>query len=76
MKNADRGYGKIIAELASKDVPADLDARHVEAFLRLQYHTLNHLDRATFRREIKIAIACIAEGGLEEAETLAESYGL
>jgi hypothetical protein len=76
LKNAERGYGRIIAELAPQDAPADLDARHIEAFMRLQYGTLDHLDRATFRREIKIALACIAEGGNDDAEALAESYGL
>lgn len=52
------------------------DPRHIEAFLRLQYGTLDHLDRDTFREEAKIASECADVGGLEAAEDLAISYGL
>lgn len=52
------------------------DPRHVEAFMRLQYGTLDHLDAATFETEVCIANACIAECGEGEAEALALSYGL
>lgn len=52
------------------------DPRHIEAYMRIQYSTLDHLDRATFRREAKIAAACIDEGGVEMAEATAKSYGL
>lgn len=52
------------------------DPRHIEGFMRLQYSTLDHLDKATFRREVQIAAACIDEGGVEGAEQLAQSYGL
>lgn len=52
------------------------DPRHIESFIRIQYHTLGHLDRATIRREIKIAVACIQQGGIAQAESCARSFGL
>lgn len=52
------------------------DPRHIEAFVRLEYSTLSHLDLRTLRREARIAADCIALGGVEEAETLAKSFGL
>jgi hypothetical protein len=52
------------------------DPRHIEAFVRLQYSTLCHLDKDTLRREAQIAAGCIAEGGKETAEAIAQSFGL
>lgn len=63
-------------ELISSIAPAEYDPRHIEGYMRLQYSTLDHLDRATFRREVKIAIGCIDEGGRDMAEANARSYGL
>jgi hypothetical protein len=62
------------AELIQRTEPT-LDPRHVEAYMRLQYGTLDHLDRATFEREVRVAADCVrfdAQG----AEDLARSYGL
>ena len=57
-------------------VPAGVDARHIEGYIRLQYSTLGHLDWPTIRREVKIALGCIKEGGIEAAERNAKSFGL
>lgn len=47
----------------------------VEASMRLQFGTLDHLDRDEFRREIEVAKACESESpGYLRA--VAESYGL
>ena len=54
----------------------DYDPRHIEGYMRLQYSTLDHLDAATFAREVKIAIGCIEYGGVEAAERNAQSFGL
>lgn len=54
----------------------DYDPRHIEAFIRLQYRTLDHLSEDDFKRELAIGIGCIDEGGKEAAEDLARSYGL
>lgn len=52
------------------------DPRHIEAYVRLQYSTLDHLDRATLALEAEIAAECVTVGGIEAAERLAQSYGL
>lgn len=57
-------------------VPHGVDPRHLEAYIRLQYSTLSHLDWRTIRREVKIGLGCIREGGVEEAEKCAQSFGL
>lgn len=52
------------------------DPRHIEAFVRLQYGPLDHLDRNTLREEAKVAAQCVTVGGVDAAEELAVSYGL
>lgn len=64
------GYGEQI-----QAVVPDCDPRHVEAFMRLEYGTLDHLDRAKFAREARTAALCTREDP-ETAEMLARSYGL
>lgn len=59
-----------------KQLQPDHDPRHIEAFVRLEYGTLNHLPIETLRREAKIAAACIVAGGVENAERTAQSFGL
>lgn len=54
----------------------EADPRHIEAFMRLEHPTLNHLSAAEFAEEINIGLACIAEVGDEEAERTAQSFGL
>ena len=56
-------------------IPDGIDPRHVEAYARLQYGTLSHLDWSEIRRETKIAVACIREDRMG-AESLAQSFGL
>lgn len=65
------GYAAICHEMQ----PA-YDPRHIEAFIRTQYGTLDHLTRADFRREARIAARCIDEAGKDFAEQVAQSYGL
>ena len=69
-------YSQIITEQLKKLKRSEVDPRHVEAYMRCQYSTLDHLDRRTFNREVKIAVGCIDHGGTAEAESLAQSYGL
>lgn len=52
------------------------DPRHVEAWMRLEHGTLDHLDAARFESEVCIANACIGMSGTEESEALARSYNL
>ena len=65
-------YQRAIAKM----VPAGIDPRHIEGFMRLQYSTLDHLDARTFKREVKLGIACIQQGGVAAAESNAQSFGL
>lgn len=62
----------ILAALGRSDVSPP---RHVEAFIRLEYRTLDHLSRADFRRETAIALECI-DLDADAAERLAQSFGL
>lgn len=64
-------YTKTITKLAP-----GYDPRHVEAFIRIAYNTLDELSRHQFQAEVRIAVECINEGGTERAEQLARSYGL
>lgn len=57
-------------------VPAGVDPRHLEGFIRLQYSTLGHLSWSDIRREVKIGLGCIKEGGVKMAESNAVSFGL
>jgi hypothetical protein len=66
-------YQEIIREALTG---RDYDPRHIEAFMRLQYGTLNHLSLDDFEREIEICIACIGLMGKESAEETARSFGL
>jgi hypothetical protein len=52
-------------------------ARLVEAFLRLQYSTLDALSRADIRREYRSGGICGAiDADIHQALRLADSYGL
>ena len=52
------------------------DPRHVEAFMRVQYGTLDHLPPDVFMNDARFCALCIDEIGKEEAEKVAKSYGL
>lgn len=68
-----RGYQERIQTIIGG---ADVDPRHIEAYMRLKYGVLDHLGPAEFREEVHVGIACVLVGGREEAEWLAQSYGL
>ena len=52
------------------------DPRHVEAFMRAEHSTLDHLSERQFAAEVRMACACIDEGGVEMAERVAQSFGM
>lgn len=64
-------YTERIRELAP-----DHDPRHIEAYIRVEHGTLDRLSPSAFRLEVLVAIECVAEGGLEMAERVAQSFGL
>jgi hypothetical protein len=49
---------------------------HVEAWMRLECGTLDHLSAQHFRREVMMAVQCIEGAGLYDTERLADTYGL
>lgn len=63
-------YQKILKEIFPGQNP-----RHLEAYLRLRFGTLDSLSREDMREEGEIAIACIQEDA-KAAEDLAKSFGL
>lgn len=65
----------IVQDLAKIGQP-DVNPAHVEAWMRLECGTLNSLTPARFRREVKLAAACVAASTPEENASLAESFGL
>ena len=69
-------YADLITEILHRRNAPTIDPRHIEGLMRIQYHTLDHLSRADFSREVDIGIECIREGGVKAAEDLAKSYGL
>ena len=70
------GYQQSIAEHLAKLGRGDIKPHHVEGYMRCQYGTLDALTRDRFKKEVKISVACIDQGGVEAAEELAASFGL
>lgn len=64
-------YQTRIAELAPQ-----VDPRHVEAWMREEHPTLDHLSPAAFQREVAVAVELIAIVGTQQSESLAQSRGL
>jgi len=58
-----------------KELSPASDPRHVEGYMRLERGTLDRLSPEQFRAEVALAVACIAGGGIDAAEKLAQSYG-
>lgn len=52
------------------------DPCHIEGYMRLGHSTLDHLDPDAFAIEVRVAISCVEQGGLEAAERNAQSFGL
>jgi hypothetical protein len=52
------------------------EPRHVEAWMRLEYSTLDGLSPAKFAQEVAQALDCIAASTPAENDALAASYGL
>lgn len=69
------GYARLIALLSPRPLSAD-EIRWVEAWMRVEHHTLNHLSQSQAKKEIGIALECIAASTHDESESLARSFGL
>jgi hypothetical protein len=69
-------YRNLIQSILADMGRQEVDPRHVEGWMRCENPTLDHLDRATFQSEVKIAVACIDGPEGDVSERLAQSYGL
>lgn len=54
----------------------EYNPRHIEAFLRGRFGTLDALSVTNFRRAVKVAVQCIDAAGPETAEEISQSHGL
>ena len=63
------------ADIFRKAQPA-FPPHQIEAFVRLEHGTLDHMDVAALEVEAAIAAQCIRQAGPERAEALAASFGL
>jgi hypothetical protein len=67
-------YTRVIQEEAKK-LKSKVDPRHVEAWMRLEWGTLDHLPRGRFRQYVKLTDE-IERQQPGASEDLARSYGL
>ena len=58
-----------------KELSPASDPRHVEGYMRLAHGTLDQLSPKKYRAKVASVVACIAGGGIDAAEKLAQSYG-
>ena len=69
-------YQKMISEIKALQGNIDIDSRHIEAYMRVQYSTLDHLSPTLFEKEVHICSECVKESNYAESEKLAISFGL
>ena len=63
-------YQRLIATITT------VEPRHIEAWMRLEYPTLDGLSREEFRDAVYEAIRAWREAGPDGSEALARSFGL
>lgn len=59
-----------------RDLAPAYDPRHVEAYMRSAHATLDGLSEDEFKYEVRMACACVDQGGWPAAERLAQSFGM
>ncbi len=69
-------YQEVIRETAARHGYIGINARHIEAWMRVGHATLDVLDRQEFYQEVRLAIACIRNQPTSLSESLSRSYGL
>jgi len=68
-------YAQMIRETLAKQGRIGMDPRHVEAYMRSEYSTLDHLGGAIWNRAVKEAAECVDADPIL-AEQAARSHGL
>jgi hypothetical protein len=76
LRRLDMFYQRLITQILRKLARADIDARHVEAWMRLQHGTLDALSPRAFATEVRVCVECVDEAGIDRSDELARSYGL
>ena len=66
-------YEKIIADELVRRGRPEVSPRWVEAWIRLELGVLDWLDRARWRKEVRIALECIDASTMKDNEQLARS---
>jgi hypothetical protein len=66
-------YRERIRETLARLGKTGIDPRWVEAWMRLEYGTLDHLGGRTWNREVKVAAQCVEHSTPEVNESLARS---
>lgn len=69
-------YADTIKKFAAQLGRGDVNPRWVEAFMLLEYSSLNSISPESFKREVSTAINCIDFLGPKKAEQCAQSFGL
>lgn len=69
-------YRDLIRETLARLGRLGMDPRHVEAWMRLEYKTLDALGGPRWNRAVREAAECVEAAPRGESESLALSYGL
>lgn len=70
-------YRQTIREqLAALGLVGRHDPAVIEAWMRVEHGTLDHLDRERFRAEVQIASDCADAAGSEQNKAIVSSFGL
>lgn len=69
-------WWQAIREEIARQGHIGVDPRHVEAYMRLEHGCLDGLSKRQFQDEVRICIACVLQGGSDQAEMNAKSFGL
>ena len=69
------GYQNLIHQILIRMGHRNIDPRHVEAYMRLEWNALDHLSRNDFENAIPEIVDTIRQNP-RQAEQLADSYGL
>jgi len=69
-------YQQMIRETLAKQGRIGVKPHQVEAWMRLEFGTLDALGGAAWNRAVREATDCIDAAGDEQSERLAKSYGI
>lgn len=69
-------YQEMIKNELAEIGRTEIDPRHIEAFMRLEYKCLDGLSSSKFRKELLVSVRCCDVLGSGESEKLAKSLGL